>query len=75
MDVRESCTVTITAVGGPVSWQVVGTSGELSAAGSGRLAAGQSAGVKVSRTNGLCFGERKGSVSFSPNGAASVSYC
>ncbi|GAA3971802.1 hypothetical protein GCM10023085_62480 [Actinomadura viridis] len=75
MGVRDSCTVRITAVGGPVTWQVAGTSGALSAGGSGRLSAGESTGVTVSRTNGLCWGKKSGSVSFSPGGAASVSYC
>lgn len=75
MGVSESCVVTITAVGGPVQWSVTGTSGALSAHGSGTLQAGESAGVRVSRTNGLCFGRRTGSVSFSPNGTARVSYC
>ncbi|WP_395107756.1 RNA polymerase sigma factor [Actinomadura sp. SCN-SB] len=75
MGVSSSCTVRITAVGGPVSWRVTGTSGALSASGSGQLAAGESTGVRVSRTNGLCLGQRRGSVSFSPGGSASVSYC
>lgn len=75
MHVSDSCTVTVRAVGGPVNWRVTGTSGELSAHGSGHLAAGQSAGVSVSRTNGLCWGSRHGSVSFAPGGSASVGYC
>ncbi|GAA2456414.1 hypothetical protein GCM10010191_89730 [Actinomadura vinacea] len=75
MGVEESCTIRITAVGGAVTWRVTGTSGSLSAGGSGRLGAGQSAGVTVTRTNGLCWGRKSGSVSFSPGGAASVSYC
>jgi RNA polymerase sigma factor (sigma-70 family) len=72
---RRSCTITITAVGGTVNWQVTGTSGTgLRASGSGTLAAGQSAGVTVSRDGGICIGQGSGSVSFSPNGTASVSY-
>ncbi|MFI6521372.1 RNA polymerase sigma factor [Spirillospora sp. NPDC050679] len=75
MGVGDSCTVTITAVGGPVTWRVVGTSGALDAGGAGHLAAGESARVPVERTNGLCWGTRSGSVSFAPGGAAAVSYC
>src|SRR5690606_4901577 len=75
MGVAQSCSVRITAVGGPVTWQVTGTSGELSAGGSGQLAAGEGTSVTVRRTNALCFGRRTGSVSFAPGGSASVSYC
>ncbi|MEU6039200.1 sigma-70 family RNA polymerase sigma factor [Actinomadura sp. NPDC047616] len=75
MDREDACTVTVTAVGGPVNWAVTGTSGELSASGSGRLDTGESARVRVSRTNGWCWGEETGSVSFSPHASASVSYC
>lgn len=75
MGLDDSCTVTVTAVGGPVNWRVTGTSGGLRAGGSGNLSAGQSAGVRVSRTNNWCLGRRSGSVSFSPGGSASVSYC
>ncbi|XRQ04467.1 RNA polymerase sigma factor [Actinomadura welshii] len=57
MGTGESCSVRITAVGGAVTWRVTGTSGELSAGGSGRLASGESASVTVSRTNVFCFGE------------------
>ncbi|TDC62852.1 hypothetical protein E1200_24305 [Actinomadura sp. GC306] len=71
----QACTVRITAVGGTVNWRVAGTSGELAAGGAGRLAAGRSAEVTVRRTNVFCFGERSGSVSFSPGGSARVSYC
>ncbi|MBO2465868.1 RNA polymerase sigma factor [Actinomadura violacea] len=70
-----SCTVTVTAVGGPVNWRVTGTSGELRAGGSGHLAAGQSSGVTVSRTNGTCWWPQDGSVSIAPGGSASVGYC
>ncbi|MEU9023798.1 sigma-70 family RNA polymerase sigma factor [Actinomadura sp. NPDC048394] len=75
MHLDDSCTVTVRAVGGAVDWRVTGTSGALSAHGSGHLAAGQSAGVTVSRTNGLCWGSKSGSVSFAPGGSASVGYC
>ncbi|GAA0248631.1 hypothetical protein GCM10009527_051410 [Actinomadura nitritigenes] len=72
---NRSCTITVTAVGGPVNWRVTGASGELRASGSGHLAAGQSSGVTVSRTNGTCWWPQDGSVSFSPGGSASVGYC
>ncbi|GAA4151725.1 sigma-70 family RNA polymerase sigma factor [Actinomadura keratinilytica] len=75
MDRDEACTVTIRAVGGPVDWAVTGTSGELSASGSGHLEAGDKAEVRVSRTNGWCWSEKTGSVSFSPSATASVTYC
>ncbi|WP_433463483.1 RNA polymerase sigma factor [Spirillospora sp. CA-128828] len=70
----DSCTVTIRAVGGPVDWQVTGTSGPVRAGGSGHLGAGQSSGVRVSRASGFCLGQQTGSVSVSPGGSASVSY-
>jgi hypothetical protein len=70
-----SCTITVTASGGPVSWRVTGTSGNISASGGGTLAAGQSAGVRVTRGScGLLQTGGSGSVSFSPNGGAGVSW-
>ena len=72
---NRSCTITVTAVGGPVNWRVTGASGELRASGSGHLAAGQSSGVTVSRTNGTCWWPQDGSVSCAPGGSASVGYC
>ncbi|QFG24687.1 RNA polymerase sigma factor [Actinomadura sp. WMMB 499] len=71
----ESCGITIRAVGGSVTWRVTGTSGEVSASGSGRLSPGESATVTVSRPDEWCWGEESGSVSFSPGGSAPVSYC
>jgi RNA polymerase sigma factor (sigma-70 family) len=74
---ERSCTITVTASGGPVSWRVTGASNGLSAGGSGSLAAGESAGVRVTRPScgfpGLDPGGN-GSVSFSPGGSASVSW-
>jgi RNA polymerase sigma factor (sigma-70 family) len=69
----KSCTVTVTAVGGPVNWEVTGSSGALSASGGGDLSAGGSTGVTVSR-NGWCLGQGSDSVSFSPNGTANVTW-
>ncbi|HEY7487561.1 MAG TPA: sigma-70 family RNA polymerase sigma factor [Streptosporangiaceae bacterium] len=72
---RRSCTVTLTANGGPVTWRVTGTSGGLRAGGSGTLAAGRSTGVTVSRPNcGIIDPGGSGSVSFAPGGSASVSW-
>lgn len=72
---NRSCTITITASGGPVSWRVTGTSSNVSASGSGTLAAGQSAGVRVTRDScGLLQTGGSGSVSFSPSGSAGVSW-
>jgi RNA polymerase sigma factor (sigma-70 family) len=72
---ERSCTVRITAVGGPVSWRVTGTSGGVSTGGSGNLGAGSSTGIRVSRPScGILDPGGSGSVSFSPNGSASVSW-
>jgi RNA polymerase sigma factor (sigma-70 family) len=68
------CSVAVTAQGGPVDWRVTGTSGSISAGGSGHLSAGQTAYVRVTRQDDLCFGGGSGSVSFSPGGTASVSW-
>jgi RNA polymerase sigma factor (sigma-70 family) len=68
------CQITVTAVGGPVSWSVSGTSHSLSASGSGTLAAGASTTVTV-HYGGICFlTSGNGAVSFSPNGRAEVTY-
>ena len=69
----KSCTITVTANGGPVKWSVTGTSGPLNASGGGDLSAGQSTEVTVSR-QGWCLGQGNGSVSFSPSGVASVTW-
>jgi RNA polymerase sigma factor (sigma-70 family) len=72
---QRSCTVTVTASGGPVSWQVTGTSGGVGASGGGTLAAGASTGVRVTRGScGLLQTGGNGAVSFSPNGSAGVSW-
>ncbi len=67
------CYVTITAVGGPVNWTVTGASEPLAASGSGSLSSGASTQVKV-RRQGWCIGTGSGSVSFSPNGSAPVTW-
>jgi RNA polymerase sigma factor (sigma-70 family) len=72
---NRSCTITVTASGGPVTWRVTGTSSSVSASGGGTLAAGQSTGVRVTRDScGLLQSGGNGSVSFSPNGSAGVSW-
>ncbi|WP_067487943.1 RNA polymerase sigma factor [Actinomadura hibisca] len=66
-----SCGVTVTAVGGPVDWRVIGAAG-VGAAGGGTLAAGRSATVTATRS-GACDGEGgSGTVSFAPGGSAAV---
>lgn len=74
-----NCTITVTAVGGAVNWQVTGTSdGDLRASGSGHLDKGQSASV-TARFTGSCgilgSGRGSGTVAFSPNGGATVRWC
>jgi RNA polymerase sigma factor (sigma-70 family) len=69
-----SCTVTVTAVGGPVNWRVSGTAGPVRAGGSGHLDAGQSGGVRVSRASGFCLGQQTGTVYFSSGASARVTY-
>ncbi|GAA4510148.1 hypothetical protein GCM10023191_072370 [Actinoallomurus oryzae] len=71
---HHSCTVRVTASGGPVSWSVTGTSGGVSASGSGYLNAGESAGVTAYRSNDWCWGHHSGSVSFSSGASASVDW-
>jgi hypothetical protein len=56
-----------------VKWSVTGSSGALSASGSGNLSAGQSTEVIV-RRQGFCIGQGSDSVSFSPNGVANVTW-
>jgi DNA-directed RNA polymerase specialized sigma24 family protein len=69
-----SCTITVVAQGGPVSWSVVGVRGGISSGGGGSLAAGQSAGVTVTRNATFCIGSGSGSVSFSSGASAPVTY-
>lgn len=69
-----SCPVSVSAVGGPVTWSVTGTSGGLSASGGGRLAAGATASVTVSRPENCPPGSHSGSVSFAPSGSATVTW-
>jgi RNA polymerase sigma factor (sigma-70 family) len=72
---RSQCSITVTAQGGPVSWSVTGTSGNVSAGGSGSLSAGETAYVTASHDQGgiFCSGG-SGSVSFSSGATASVTW-
>ncbi|WP_030166463.1 RNA polymerase sigma factor [Spirillospora albida] len=72
-----TCSIRVTARGGPVRWSVASTSGRVEASGGGRLAAGRSASVTVTvRPAVLCFlpGGGNGAVAFAPGGSVSVTY-
>ncbi|GAA4508474.1 hypothetical protein GCM10023191_068280 [Actinoallomurus oryzae] len=68
------CSVKVTAKGGPVSRRVTGTVGTIRASGSGRLRAGQSASVTVTRTDQWCIGVPSASVTFNANVTATVTF-
>jgi len=68
-----NCTITVHAQGGPVHWSITGTSGGISAGGSGSLSSGESQGISV-RRQGWCLGSGSGSVSFSSGDRASVTW-
>ncbi|WP_433335065.1 sigma-70 family RNA polymerase sigma factor [Spirillospora sp. CA-294931] len=71
---ESSCPVTLRAVGGKVSWSVSGTSGGVTASGSGTLAKGGSASITVTRS-GACTGSGgSGTVTISPGASAQVSW-
>lgn len=63
-----SCRMSVSAVGGPVTWAVTGTSPGLSAGGRGTLPSGRSTSIAVELT-GPCTPGGSGSVSFSPGDA------
>jgi RNA polymerase sigma factor (sigma-70 family) len=69
---EDSCGITITAVGGPVHWSVISAAG-VSASGGGTLGKGQSTTVTASKPS-PCTDSGSGTVSFSPNGSAAVTY-
>ncbi|MEW2353177.1 hypothetical protein [Spirillospora sp. NPDC029432] len=73
-----SCTVRLTARGGPVRWSVASVDGlGVSASGGGSLAKGRTATVTVRvRPSIGCYarGGGTGSVSFAPGGSAAVSF-
>ncbi|CNE51840.1 RNA polymerase sigma factor%2C sigma-70 family [Mycobacterium tuberculosis] len=68
------CALTVTASGGPVTWAVVGHSGNVSAGGGGRLASGGSASVPVT-FNGPCTPGSSGTVVFTPGGRTGTVTC
>jgi DNA-directed RNA polymerase specialized sigma24 family protein len=68
------CSIRVTAQGGPVTWHVIGTNGNISAGGAGSLGAGETADVTVTRHDNICLNGGSGSVSFSPSGTASVTW-
>lgn len=74
MNGTDRCPATVTANGGPVSWSVTGTSGNISAGGSGTLQAGQTAYVTVTRQDIICLGGGSGSVSFTSGAQAPVTW-
>jgi hypothetical protein len=71
---QRSCLIQLTARGGPVSWRVTGTNGVDAAPGSGTLKKGETTAV-IARRPDTCTGDGgSGSVSFSPNGTATVTW-
>jgi RNA polymerase sigma factor (sigma-70 family) len=74
MNGSDRCSATVTANGGPVDWSVTGTSGNISADGSGTLPAGQTAHVTVTRHDIICLGGGSGSVSFNSGAQAPVTW-
>jgi RNA polymerase sigma factor (sigma-70 family) len=69
-----TCTFTIRAVGGSVTWRITSAAG-VSASGSGTLKSGRTASVTATKPSSCPAGDSgTGTVSFSPNGTASVPY-
>lgn len=71
---QHTCLVQLTARSGPVSWKVTGVSGVQAAPQSGTLKKGQTTAVVVRRDDACTGGGGSGSVSFSPNGRADVTW-
>jgi RNA polymerase sigma factor (sigma-70 family) len=71
---QRTCLIQLTAQGGPVSWRVTGTNGVDAAPGSGTLKRGQSTAVIAHRGDTCTGNGGSGSVSFSPNGTATVTW-
>lgn len=71
---NHSCSITLTAQGGNVRWQVTGASEDLSASGNGYLYTGQSTNVTVTLHKFCLFEQGNGTVSLSPGAAAPVSW-
>ncbi|MFA1538309.1 RNA polymerase sigma factor [Actinomadura monticuli] len=68
----QSCAIQVRAAGGTVNWSA-SAAAPLSTGGGGRLAEGRTATATVT-LSGDCEGSGSGTVSFSPNGGASVSW-
>jgi RNA polymerase sigma factor (sigma-70 family) len=75
MNGTRTCSVAVTANGGPVSWSVTGTNGNITVdRNSGSLSSGGTAYITVTRHDSICLGSGSGSVSFSSGGTASVTW-
>lgn len=74
MNGTDRCSATVTANGGPAEWSVTGTSGNVSASGSGTLPAGQTAYVTVTRRDIICLVGGSGSVSFNSGAQVPVTW-
>jgi RNA polymerase sigma factor (sigma-70 family) len=71
---EKTCLIHLTAQGGPVNWRITGTNGVDAAPRSGTLKRGQTTEVIVGRPD-TCTGDGgTGSVSFSPNGTAEITW-
>jgi RNA polymerase sigma factor (sigma-70 family) len=69
-----TCTFTIKAVGGSLTWRITSASG-VSASDHGTLKSGQTAPVTATKPSSCAAGESgTGTISFSPNGTASIPY-
>jgi RNA polymerase sigma factor (sigma-70 family) len=75
MDSDDTCTIAVKAVGGPVTWNS-STSGPVSLSPSGgKLKAGETEQVTVTRSEDTCDGTtRSATVFFSPNGSTNVTW-
>jgi RNA polymerase sigma factor (sigma-70 family) len=74
MDIGDdSCSITVTAQGGPVTWSVRSADSGLSASGGGKLKKGESTTIEVHRDS-PCPGSGSGLVGFSPGGSATVTW-
>jgi RNA polymerase sigma factor (sigma-70 family) len=74
MNGTRQCTITVTASGGYADWSVTGTSGSISAGGSGRAYPNSPGYVTVTRHDSICLGGGNGSVSFNSGATASVTW-
>ena len=68
----DTCDITVTARGGPVTWSVVSAQG-VTASGGGTLPKNGRTTVTATR-EGLCDSGGSGTVTFSPSGTATVTW-